>query len=63
MLIMGEAALSASLSVSPQDPAFLNSFNAQQKIAIYQFLSQELGKSATENEGNVLVNEAELKQF
>lgn len=57
----GSSALSAHFSVSPHDPAFLDSFNESQKKAIYNFLSQELGKPIAE--GNGVVEEAELKEL
>ncbi len=70
-LIMVGSNLSASLT-SPQDPAFLDGFNPQQKNAIYQFFSQELGKEisesddpafANQNEGTPLANDDQLKEF
>lgn len=37
------SALSAELSVNPQDSAFLESFDDQQKRAIYNFLLESSG--------------------
>lgn len=61
-LVVWGGPLSAITSMSPQDPAFLDNFNEQQKIAIHRFLNQELGKSTIENEKDVLVDAEALKQ-
>lgn len=57
------SALSANFSASPQNPAFLDSFNDQQKKAIRTFLHQELGISTAEQDDKALVNGDDLKQL
>lgn len=61
VFVMSGVTLSANASVSPQDPTFLSLFNTQQKVAIHNFLTQELGQSI-ENENKEL-DEDQLKQF
>lgn len=58
LCISGVAALSASPSVNPQDPTFLDSFNDQQKLAIQKFLGLELGENS-----NGPLDENVLKEF
>ena len=61
IFIIGRVTIFADTSVSPQSPAYLESFSEQQKIAIHRFLSQELGQPLVENVDSV--NQDELKQF
>lgn len=59
LFVGGLAALSGNLPISPQEPAFLDNFNEQQKKAICVFLHEGLEKSIAPHN----VTEGNLKQW
>lgn len=63
-VVGGSFGLSAQLSVSPRDPAFLDQFNDSQKKAIHHFLGQESGKpKLTEKLDDKSPDNVELKKL